>query len=243
MSPIRDLFSSVPEARMRGYEPGRFSFNVTGGRCQACQGTGTRTVEMHMLPDVYVACDECGGARYNRETLQIRYKGKTIAEVLDLTVTEALELFANVPKVHRILDTLQAVGLGYLKLGQPATTLSGGEAQRLKLARELARPQGGHTMYILDEPTTGLHFEDIARLLDVLEELVSAGNTVVVIEHNIEVIKSADHVIDLGPGGGDSGGKIVATGTPEEVAEVDESVTGRFLQEAFEQIGASVSAD
>lgn len=241
MSPIRDLFAAVPEARMRGYEPGRFSFNVSGGRCEACQGTGTRTVEMHMLPDVYVDCDECGGTRYNRETLQIRYKGKTIAEVLDLTVTEALELFQNVPKVHRILETLEAVGLGYLKLGQPATTLSGGEAQRLKLARELARPESGHTMYILDEPTTGLHFADIARLLDVLDELVSAGNTVVVIEHNMEVIKSADHIIDLGPGGGESGGKIVAAGTPEEVAADEDSITGRFLRDALDEVGASVS--
>ncbi|MFW5866217.1 MAG: excinuclease ABC subunit UvrA [Armatimonadota bacterium] len=239
MSPIRDLFASVPEARMRGYDPGRFSFNVTGGRCEACQGTGTRTVEMHMLPDVFVDCDECGGARYNRETLQIRYKGKTIAEVLDLTITEAVELFQNVPKVNRILETLVSVGLGYLKLGQPATTLSGGEAQRLKLARELARPESGHTLYILDEPTTGLHFVDIARLLDVVDELVSAGNTVVVIEHNIEVIKSADHIIDLGPGGGDSGGRIVASGTPEEVAEQKESITGRFLRDALERAGTS----
>jgi excinuclease ABC subunit A len=196
-----------------------------------------------MLPDVYVDCDECGGKRYNRETLQIRYKGKTIAEILDLTIAEALEVFANVPKVHRILDTLEAVGLGYLKLGQPATTLSGGEAQRLKLARELARPESGHTMYILDEPTTGLHFADIARLLDVLDELVSTGNTVVVIEHNIEVIKSADYLVDLGPGGGDSGGSIVATGTPEEVAETEESVTGRFLRDALEHVGASVPAN
>ncbi len=240
MSPIRDLFASVPEARMRGYEPGRFSFNVPGGRCEACQGTGTRTVEMHMLPDVYVDCDSCGGARYNRETLQIRYKGKNIAEVLDMTVTEALELFQNVPKVKRILDTLEKVGLGYLKLGQPATTLSGGEAQRLKLARELARPQSGSTMYILDEPTTGLHFADIARLLDVLDELVSAGNTVMVIEHNMQVIKCADHVIDLGPGGGDSGGEIVATGTPEEVASVD-SATGRFLRDVLEQVDTPVT--
>ncbi|MBD3291872.1 MAG: ATP-binding cassette domain-containing protein, partial [Armatimonadia bacterium] len=243
MAPIRDLFAAVPEARMRGYEPGRFSFNVTGGRCEACQGTGKRTVEMHMLPDVFVDCDECGGARYNRETLQIRYKGKTIAEVLDLTITEALEVFQNVPKVHRILETLQAVGLGYLKLGQPATTLSGGEAQRLKLARELARPESGNTLYILDEPTTGLHFADIARLLDVIDELVSGGNTVVVIEHNIEVVKCADHIIDLGPGGGDSGGQIVATGTPEEVADTEESITGRFLHEALDRVGASMSAD
>ena len=241
MGPIRDLFAQVPEARMRGYEPGRFSFNVSGGRCEACQGTGTRTVEMHMLPDVYVDCDECAGMRYNRETLQIRYRGRNIAEVLNLTVTEAIELFQNVPKIRRILDTLNSVGLGYLKLGQPATTLSGGEAQRLKLARELARPESGHTLYILDEPTTGLHFADIARLLDVLDELVSAGNTVVVIEHNIEVLKYADHIIDLGPGGGESGGRIVAEGTPEEVAEISGSVTGRFLHEALE--GTSVPAD
>lgn len=239
MAPIRELFAAVPEARMRGYEPGRFSFNVPGGRCEACQGTGTRTVEMHMLPDVFVDCDECGGTRYNRETLQIRYKGKTIAEVLDLTITEALELFQNVPRVQRILETLQSVGLGYLKLGQPATTLSGGEAQRLKLARELARPESGHTMYILDEPTTGLHFADIARLLDVLEDLVSAGNTVLVIEHNIEVIKSADYVIDLGPGGGEAGGRIIATGTPEEVASADGSATGRFLGRALDRAGRS----
>ncbi len=235
MSAIRELFAAVPEARMRGYEPGRFSFNVSGGRCEACQGTGQRAVEMHMLPDVYVDCDQCGGARYNRETLQIRYKGKNIAEVLDLTIAEAMELFQNVPKVNRILETLDAVGLGYLKLGQPATTLSGGEAQRLKLARELARPESGHTLYILDEPTTGLHFEDIARLLDVLDELVNAGNTVVVIEHNLEVVKCADYIIDMGPGGGEHGGEVVATGTPEAVAANDASVTGRFLREALSE--------
>jgi len=240
MAPIRELFARVPEARMRGYEPGRFSFNVAGGRCEACQGTGTRTVEMHMLPDVHVHCEQCGGTRYNRETLQIRYKGKDIAEVLDLTITEAMELFQNVPKIHRILGTLGSVGLGYLKLGQPATTLSGGEAQRLKLARELARPESGHTLYLLDEPTTGLHFADIARLLQVLDELVDTGNTVLVIEHNLEVIKSADHVIDLGPGGGEHGGRIVASGTPEEVAECAESATGRFLREALVQVGARV---
>ncbi len=241
MAPIRELFAAVPEARMRGYEPGRFSFNVPGGRCEACQGTGMRMVEMHMLPDVFVDCDECAGTRYNRETLQIRYKGKTIAEVLDLTVAEAEELFQNVPKVRRVLETLQSVGLGYLKLGQPATTLSGGEAQRLKLARELARPEGGHTLYILDEPTTGLHFADIARLLDVLDELVSAGNTVLVIEHNTEVIKSADYVIDLGPGGGVSGGRIIVAGTPEEVAAVEESATGRFLRDALEHRSPSAA--
>ncbi len=242
MAPIRELFAQVPEARMRGYEPGRFSFNVSGGRCEACQGTGVRAVEMHMLPDVYVDCDECGGTRYNRETLQIRYKGKTIAEVLDLTVTEAMEVFQNVPKVHRILDTLQSVGLGYLKLGQPATTLSGGEAQRLKLARELARPESGHTLYLLDEPTTGLHFADIARLLDVLDELVAAANTVLVIEHNLEVIKCADYIIDLGPGGGEHGGRVVASGTPEEVAECKPSVTGRFLREALENAALSAAS-
>lgn len=241
LAPIRELFAAVPEARMRGYEPGRFSFNVTGGRCEACQGTGTRMVEMHMLPDVYVPCDQCEGTRYNRETLQIRYKGKNIAEVLELTITEAMELFQNVPKVHRILETLDSVGLGYLKLGQPATTLSGGEAQRLKLATELARPEAGHTLYILDEPTTGLHFADIDRLLDVLGELVDAGNTVMVIEHNLEVIKCADHVIDLGPGGGDSGGRIVATGTPEEVAEEDASITGRFLRTVLESAARAIS--
>ncbi|MGD9497568.1 MAG: excinuclease ABC subunit UvrA [Armatimonadota bacterium] len=241
MAPIRELFAQVPEARMRGYEPGRFSFNVAGGRCEACQGTGTRMVEMHMLPDVYVNCDQCGGTRYNRETLQIRYRGKNIAEVLALTVAEAMELFQNVPKIARVLETLDSVGLGYLMLGQPATTLSGGEAQRLKLARELARPESGHTLYIMDEPTTGLHFADIARLLQVLDQLVDAGNTVLVIEHNVEVIKSADYVIDLGPGGGEHGGRIVATGTPEEVAQCEESATGAVLRPALSQVTARVA--
>jgi excinuclease ABC subunit A len=228
--PIRELFAQVPEARMRGYDAGRFSFNVADGRCAACDGTGTRTVEMHLLPDAYVPCEQCGGTRYNRETLQIRYKGKNIAEVLDLTVSEAAELLQNLPKIHRILQTLHSVGLEYLRLGQPATTLSGGEAQRVKLARELARPQTGHTLYLLDEPTTGLHFADIDRLLRVLDELVDAGNTVLVIEHNLDVIKCADHVIDLGPGGGEAGGRIVAAGPPEEVAAVPASKTGAFLQ-------------
>ncbi len=241
MAPIRELFAEVPEARMRGYKPGRFSFNVPGGRCEACQGTGTRTVEMVMLPDVFVDCDQCGGTRYNRETLQIRYKGKNIAEVLDLTVAEAMELFQNVPRVFRVLETLDRVGLGYIKLGQPATTLSGGEAQRLKLARELARPEGGHTLYILDEPTTGLHFADIANLLRVLDELVDAGNTVLVIEHNLEVIKFADHIIDLGPGGGEHGGQIVATGTPEEVVSHPESATGRYLRRVLGEVEAEVT--
>ena len=214
---------------------------MPGGRCEACQGTGTRTVEMVMLPDVFVDCDQCGGTRYNRETLQVRYKGKNIAEVLDLTVAEAMELFQNVPRVFRVLETLDRVGLGYIKLGQPATTLSGGEAQRLKLARELARPEGGHTLYILDEPTTGLHFADIANLLRVLDELVDAGNTVLVIEHNLEVIKFADHVIDLGPGGGEHGGQIVATGTPEEVVSHPESATGRYLRRVLGEVEAEVT--
>ncbi|MCD6361639.1 MAG: excinuclease ABC subunit UvrA [Armatimonadetes bacterium] len=234
LAPIRDLFAQVPEARMRGYGPGRFSFNVAEGRCAACDGTGVRTVEMHMLPDVYVPCPQCGGTRYNRETLQIRYRGKNIAEVLDLTVAEALELFANVPKVRHILETLDRVGLSYLKLGQPATTLSGGEAQRLKLARELARPEGGDTLYILDEPTTGLHMADIERLLRVLDELVEAGNTVLIIEHNLDVIKHADYVIDLGPGGGEEGGRVVATGTPEQLAQNKHSRTGLFLRQVLD---------
>lgn len=241
MAPIRELFAQVPEARMRGYGPGRFSFNVAGGRCEACQGTGKRTIEMHMLPDVYVDCDQCGGTRYNRETLQIRYRGRNIAEVLDLTIAEAMELFQNVPRVLHILETLDKVGLGYLKLGQPATTLSGGEAQRLKLARELARPESGHTLYILDEPTTGLHFADIERLLQVLDDLVDAGNTVLVIEHNLEVIKCADYVIDLGPGGGEHGGRLVAAGTPEQLAQYPESATGRFLSSLLVDVTAQAS--
>ncbi len=233
--PIRELFAAVPEARMRGYDPSRFSFNVAGGRCAACDGTGMRRVEMHMLPDAYVPCEQCGGTRYNRETLQIRYKGKNIAEVLDLTVREAMELFENVPKVHRILQTLDSVGLEYLKLGQPATTLSGGEAQRVKLARELARPESGHTLYLLDEPTTGLHFADIERLLEVLGELVEAGNTTLIIEHNLDVIKCADYIIDLGPGGGDEGGRVVATGAPEQIAAHPASRTGRFLRPVLDR--------
>ena len=227
---IRDLFAQVPEARVRGYKPGRFSFNVKGGRCEACQGHGTLKIEMHFLADVYVHCDTCHGQRFNRDTLEMRYKGKHIAEVLALTVEEGVEFFANVPAIHHKLATLHAVGLGYLRLGQAATTLSGGEAQRVKLSRELSRRSTGRTLYILDEPTTGLHFADIQQLLDVLTRLVDAGNTVLVIEHNLEVIKTADYLIDLGPDGGDQGGRLVATGTPEQVAQVEASYTGHFLR-------------
>ncbi len=228
---IRALFSQTPESRARGYKPGRFSFNVSGGRCEACKGDGTIKIEMHFLPDVYVPCEVCGGKRYNRETLEILWKGHNISEVLAMSVEEALGFFQNQPKIVRILQTLYDVGLGYLKLGQPATTLSGGEAQRIKLASELGRRSTGKTFYILDEPTTGLHFEDIRRLLQVLQRLVDAGNTVIIIEHNLDVIKSVDHVIDLGPEGGSGGGRIVAEGTPEEVAQVGESYTGKFLRE------------
>jgi excinuclease ABC subunit A len=228
---LRELFAQTPQARVRGYTAGRFSFNVRGGRCEACAGEGTRTVEMHFLPDVRVPCEECEGRRYNRETLQIRYKGMTIAEALDLTAAEALEAFRNVPQMARILRTLCEVGLDYVKLGQPAHTLSGGEAQRLKLAKELARPEtAGTTLYLLDEPTTGLHFADIEKLLEVLHRLVDAGNTVLVIEHNLEVIKNADYIIDLGPEGGEAGGQLVAQGTPEELARSSASHTGRYLR-------------
>lgn len=234
-TPIRELFASVPEARARGYDPGRFSFNVKGGRCEACQGDGVVKVEMHFLPDMYVACDVCGGKRYNRETLEIRYRGRNISEVLDLTVDEALECFNAVPSIARKLETLAAVGLGYVKLGQSATTLSGGEAQRVKLSLELSRRSTGRTLYILDEPTTGLHFHDIALLLRVLNQLVDAGNTVVVIEHNLDVIKTADWVIDMGPEGGDGGGRIVAQGTPEDIAANPHSFTGRYLARILRQ--------
>jgi excinuclease ABC subunit A len=226
---IRDLFSRTQEARARGYKPGRFSFNVKGGRCEVCRGDGQIKIEMHFLPDVYVPCEQCHGKRYNRETLDIRFKGKTIADVLEMPVEEALEFFAHIPKVKRRLDTLNDVGLGYIRLGQPATTLSGGEAQRVKLATELSKVATGRTLYILDEPTTGLHFADVERLLDVLQRLVDAGNTVVVIEHNLDVIKSADQLIDMGPEGGEEGGLVVAAGTPKQVAGVAESYTGRFL--------------
>ncbi len=228
-APIRDWFAEMPEARTRGYKPGRFSFNVKGGRCEACQGDGVLKIEMHFLPDVFVTCDTCKGKRYNRETLEVKFREKSIADVLDMTVDEAQAFFRAVPKIHDRLSLLAKVGLGYIKLGQQATTLSGGEAQRIKLAKELAKRPTGRTLYILDEPTTGLHFEDIRKLLEVLHALVDTGNTIIVIEHNLEVIKTADHVIDLGPEGGDGGGRIVATGTPEEIAANAASHTGRFL--------------
>jgi excinuclease ABC subunit A len=232
---IRELFAQVPEARLRGYQPGRFSFNVKGGRCEACKGEGIVRIEMNFLPDVYVPCEVCGGKRYNREALEIHYKGKSIADVLDMTVEEATEFFANVPSIYNKMKTLNDVGLGYMRLGQPATTLSGGEAQRVKLATELARRATGRTMYILDEPTTGLHFADVDRLLQVLQRLVDAGNTIVVIEHNMEIIKCADWIIDLGPEGGDAGGQVIAQGTPEEVAEEPRSYTGHFLRRMFRE--------
>ena len=232
-TPIRELFAQVPEARARGYKPGRFSFNVKGGRCEACQGDGLIKVEMHFLPDIYVPCDTCSGKRYNRETLDIRYKGKNINEVLDMTVEDAAEFFAPVPMLARKLETLKDVGLSYIRLGQSATTLSGGEAQRLKLSRELSKRDTGSTLYILDEPTTGLHFHDIAQLLDVLHRLRDDGNTIVVIEHNLDVIKTADWIVDLGPEGGSGGGEIIATGTPEQVAKIKKSYTGRFLQDSL----------
>ena len=228
---IRDLFSKTQEARARGYKPGRFSFNVKGGRCEVCRGDGQIKIEMHFLPDVYVPCEQCHGKRYNRETLEVRFKGRSIADVLDMPVEEALSFFEHIPKIRRRLETLNAVGLGYIRLGQPATTLSGGEAQRVKLATELSKVATGRTMYILDEPTTGLHFADVQRLLEVLERLVDAGNSVVVIEHNLDIIKSADRLIDMGPEGGEEGGMPVAVGTPEEVAAEPASHTGRFLSE------------
>ena len=232
---IRELFSQTSEARMRGYKAGRFSFNVKGGRCEACKGDGILKIEMHFLPDVYVPCEVCKGARYNRETLEVRYKGKNISEVLDMTIDEAVEFFANVPRIARKLQIIQDVGLGYIKLGQPATTLSGGEAQRVKLATELSRRSTGKTLYILDEPTTGLHTADIHKLLDILQRLVAGGDTVVVIEHNLDVIKTADYIIDLGPEGGDKGGTVVATGRPEDIVKVPESYTGKFLRPLLEE--------
>ena len=229
-TPIRELFAATQEARSRGYKPGRFSFNVKGGRCEACQGDGLIKVEMHFLPDVYVTCDECKGKRYNRETLEVRYKGKNIHEVLDLTVEDAKAFFGAVPMIERRLSTLTDVGLGYIRLGQSATTLSGGEAQRVKLSRELSKRDTGKTLYILDEPTTGLHFHDIEQLLDVLHHLRDQGNTVVIIEHNLDVIKTADWIVDLGPEGGSGGGQIVGVGTPEDLSLNLASFTGQFLK-------------
>jgi excinuclease ABC subunit A len=234
-TPIREWFAGLPESKARGYMPGRFSFNVKGGRCEACQGDGVIKIEMHFLPDVYVTCDQCGGKRYNRETLEVHFRGKSIADILDMTVEEGAEFFKAVPSVRDKLATLARVGLGYIKIGQQATTLSGGEAQRVKLSKELSKRATGRTLYILDEPTTGLHFHDVAKLLDVLHELVEQGNTVVVIEHNLEVIKIADWLIDLGPEGGDGGGEIVAAGTPEQVAKEKRSYTGQFLAELLKR--------
>jgi excinuclease ABC subunit A len=230
---IRRVFASTPEARTRGYKPDRFSFNVKGGRCESCAGHGQKRIEMHFLADVWVTCKDCGGMRFNRETLAIKYRGKSIADVLDMDVQEALEFFANHPAIARMLQTLHDVGLDYVRLGQSATTLSGGEAQRVKLAKELSRVATGRTVYILDEPTTGLHFADIQRLLDVLHRLVDAGNTVIVIEHNLDVIKTADWIVDLGPEGGETGGHIIAEGPPEAITQVESSYTGQFLRRVF----------
>jgi excinuclease ABC subunit A len=240
---LRALFASVPESRARGYSPGRFSFNVPGGRCEACKGDGQIKIEMNFLPDIYMPCEVCHGRRYNRETLQILYHGKSIADVLDMTVTEALSFFSAIPRIKNKLKTLYDVGLGYIHLGQPATTLSGGEAQRVKLAKELHRQQTGKTFYILDEPTTGLHFEDVRQLIDVLERLVDAGNTVLVIEHNLDVIKMADRIIDLGPEGGQAGGRVVAYGTPEHIANVKGSYTGQYLAPILKRDRARLAAE
>ena len=231
---IRDLFAGTPDAKAKGYKKGRFSFNVKGGRCEACSGDGILKIEMHFLPDVYVPCEVCGGKRYNRETLEVKYKGKSIYDVLDMTVEEAMEFFKNVPSIYRKIQTLNEVGLSYLKLGQPSTTLSGGEAQRIKLATELSKRGTGKTIYILDEPTTGLHFADVHKLVEILRKLSDSGNTVVVIEHNLDVIKVADHIIDIGPEGGDRGGTIVAEGTPEEVAKNKKSYTGKYVKKYLE---------
>ncbi len=229
-SDIRSLFVALPEAKIRGYKPGRFSFNVKGGRCETCKGNGYKTIEMNFLPDVLVPCEVCHGKRYNRETLEVRYKGKSIADVLDMTINQAVEFFENVPAILHKIKTIQDVGLGYIRLGQPSTTLSGGESQRVKLATELSKRDTGKTLYILDEPTTGLHFEDIRILMDVLQTLVDRGNTVVIIEHNLDVIKLADHIIDIGPEGGRGGGRVLAVGTPEEVALSKEGYTPKFLK-------------
>ena len=234
-SDIRSLFVNLPEAKIRGYKPGRFSFNVKGGRCETCGGNGYKTIEMNFLPDVYVPCEVCHGKRYNRETLEVRYKGKSIADVLDMTINQAVEFFENVPDILRKIKTIQDVGLGYIKLGQPSTTLSGGESQRVKLATELSKKDTGKTLYILDEPTTGLHFEDIRILMNVLQQLVDRGNTVIIIEHNFDVIKLADYIIDMGPEGGRKGGTILTTGTPEEVAKSKKGFTPRFLREEIKK--------
>ena len=238
---IRDLFAQTNEAKMKGYQKGRFSFNVKGGRCEACQGDGMIKIEMHFLPDVYVPCESCKGKRYNRETLEVKYKEKSIADVLDMTIEEALKFFENIPSIARKLQTLADVGLSYIRLGQPSTTLSGGEAQRVKLATELSKRSTGKTIYILDEPTTGLHFADVDKLISILERLVDAGNTVVVIEHNLDVIKVADHIVDLGPEGGFRGGQIIAQGTPEKVMQNSDSYTGIFLKKHIEQQKSSES--
>jgi excinuclease ABC subunit A len=240
---VRKLFAQVPEARLRGYQPGRFSFNVRGGRCENCAGDGQIKIEMHFLPDVYVTCEVCKGRRYNRETLEVKYKGRSISDVLEMSVSEAVEFFANIPPIARHMQTLSDVGLGYIKLGQPAPTLSGGEAQRIKLSSELHKRATGNTFYVLDEPTTGLHFEDIRKLLQVLQRLVATGNTVVVIEHNLDVIKTADWIVDLGPEGGDEGGSVVASGTPEQIAAHPTSYTGRFLAEVLDRVAPEPSED
>ena len=227
---IRDIFAQTKDAKLKGFSKGRFSFNVKGGRCEACQGAGIVKIEMNFLPDVYVECDVCRGKRYNKETLEVYYKGKTISDVLNMSIDEAYEFFSAVPSLEKKIKVLKDVGLGYIKLGQPATTLSGGEAQRIKLASELSKSSRGKTIYILDEPTTGLHFEDVKKLMEVLQRLVDKGNTVVIIEHNLDVIKTADYIIDIGPEGGDRGGTIVACGTPEEIAKVKKSYTGKYLK-------------
>ena len=227
---IRDIFAQTEEAKLRGYQKGRFSFNVAGGRCESCNGDGVHKIEMHFLPDIYVPCEVCKGKRYNRETLEVKYKGKTIADVLDMTVEEAIDFFDKIPKIKNKIQTLLDVGLGYIKLGQPSTTLSGGEAQRVKLATELSKKATGKTLYILDEPTTGLHIADVHKLVDILQRLVDTGNTIIVIEHNLDLIKTADYIIDLGPEGGDNGGEIVAVGTPEQICKNERSYTGKFLK-------------
>ena len=232
---IRDLFAGTNEAKMRGYDKGRFSFNVQGGRCEACSGDGVLKIEMHFLADVYVPCEICKGKRYNKETLEVKYKGKTISDVLNMTVEEALEFFKNVPKIKQKMQTLYDVGLGYIKLGQPSTTLSGGEAQRVKLATELSKKATGKTLYILDEPTTGLHIADVHRLVDILQRLVDTGNSIIVIEHNLDLIKTSDYIIDLGPEGGDNGGQIIAVGSPEQIIKNDQSYTGQFLKKYLEK--------